>query len=263
MKKLVIFVILMFATLSGNAGLAESFTIINTGSKTGGFNAMLTILGKTINHNYVQAGNPIIGASYFDKEVNVITAWSTEWPGNNPQIPRIKVNEDNIIALAVYETVLCSRKFNSLDAFRGKTIKIGTWGESTGVPRFISSLGKKLNAKFTIVPYSGSGDIARGFLGGDIDTVFVTQSKQSKIEKDGKCIAFSSKGELDFAFVDAILLINGELGNHLEARKAMLYAVNTEEWQTALDGVVVYVPNGTNDTELLNKYNNAVKFNNN
>ena len=43
----------------------------------------------------------------------------------------------------------------------------------------------------------------------------------------------------------------------------MLYAVNTEEWQTALDGVVVYVPNGTNDTELLNKYNNAVKFNNN
>jgi len=262
MKKLVISVILMFATLSGNAGSTETFTIVNTGSKTGGFNAMLTMLGKTINHNYVQAENPIIGASYFD-DVNVITAWSTEWPGNNAQIPRIKVNEDNIIALTVYETVLCSRKFNSLDAFRGKTIKIGTWGESTGVPRFISSLGKKLNAKFTIVPYSGSGDIARGFLGGDIDTVFVTQSKQSKIEKDGKCIAFSSRGELDFAFVDAILLINGESGNKIKVRKAMLYAVNTEEWQTAQDGVVVYVPNGTNDTELLNKYNNAVKFNNN
>jgi len=262
MKKLVIFVILMFATLSGNAGLAESFTIINTGSKTGGFNAMLTILGKTINHNYVQAGNPIIGASYFDKEVNVITAWSTEWPGNNPQIPRIKVNEDNIVALTVYETILCSREFKAIDSLKG-SVKIGTWGDSPAVAKFIKSLGNKLGAKFTIVPYGGSGDIARGFLGGDIDTVFVTQSKQSKIEKDGKCIAFSSKGELDFAFVDAILLINGELGNHLEARKAMLYAVNTEEWQTALDGVVVYVPNGTNDTELLNKYNNAVKFNNN
>ena len=262
MKKLVIFVILMFATLSGNAGLAESFTIINTGSKTGGFNAMLTMLGKTINHNYVQAGNPIIGASYFDKEVNVITAWSTEWPGNNPQIPRIKVNEDNIVALTVYETVLCSRKFKAIDSLKG-SVKIGTWGDSPAVAKFIKSLGNKLGAKFTIVPYGGSGDIARGFLGGDIDTVFVTQSKQSKIEKDGKCIAFSSKGELDFAFVDAILLINGELGNNLEARKAMLYAVNTEEWQTAQDGVVVYVPNGTNDTELLNKYNNAVKFNNN
>ena len=115
------------------------------------------------------------------------------------------------------------------------------------------------------MPYGGSGDIVRGFLGKDVDTVFVTQSKQHKIEKNGngKCFAFSSKGELDFAFVDAILLINGELGNNLEARKAMLYAVNTEEWQTAQDGVAVYVPNGTNDTELLTKYNNAVKFNNN
>ena len=262
MKKLIISVILMFATLSVSAGLAETFTIINTGSKTGGFNAMLTMLGKTINHNYVQAGNPIVGASYFDKEVNVITAWSTEWPGNNPQIPRIKVNEDNIVALTVYETVLCSRKFKAIDSLKG-SVKIGTWGDSPAVAKFIKSLGKKLGIKYTIVPYGGSGDIARGFLGKDVDTVFVTQSKQSKIEKDGKCIAFSSKGELDYAFVDAILLINGELGNKIEARKAMLYTINTVEWQTTQAGSVVYVPNGTNDTELLNKYNNAVKFNNN
>jgi len=261
MKKLVISVILMFATLSGNAGLAESFTIINTGSKTGGFNFMLTMLGKTLNHNYIQAGNPIVGASYFS-DVNIITAWSTEWPGGDPQIPIVKVNENNIVALTVYETVLCSRKFKSINSLKG-SVKIGTWGDSPAVAKFIKSLGNKLGAKFTIVPYGGSGDIVRGFLGKDVDTVFVTQSKQPKIEKYGRCFAFSSKGELDFAFVDAILLINGELGNHLEARKAMLYAVNTEEWQTAQDGVVVYVPNGTNDTELLNKYNNAVKFNNN
>jgi len=261
MKKLSILIISIFVAFSINAGSTEKFTIVNTGSKTGGFNAMLTMLGKTINHNYVQAENPIIGASYFD-DVNVITAWSTEWPGNNPQIPRIKVNEDNIVALTVYETILCSREFKTIDSLKG-SVKIGTWGDSPAVAKFIKSLGDKLDVKFTIVPYGGSGDITRGYLGGDIDTVFVTQSKQSKIEKDGKCIAFSSKGELDFAFIDAILLINGELGNKIEARKAMLYTINTEEWQTTQDGVAVYVPNGTNDTELLTKYNNAVKFNNN
>jgi len=262
MKKLVISVILMFATLSGNAGSTETFTIVNTGSKTGGFNAMLTMLGKTINHNYVQAENPIIGASYFD-DVNVITAWSTEWPGDNKQIPKLKVKEDNIVALTVYETILCSRLGEAAFHKNRNALKIGTWGDSPAVTKFIESLGKKHGVKFVIVPYDGSGAITRGFLGGDVDTVFVTQSKQSKIEKDGKCFAFSSKGQLDFAFIDAILLINGELGNKIEARKAMLYTINTEEWQTTQDGVAVYVPNGTNDTELLTKYNNAVKFNNN
>jgi hypothetical protein len=261
MKKLSILLISIFVAFNINAGSIAKFTIVNTGSKTGGFNAMLTMIGKTLNHSYVQAGNPMVAASYFNK-VNVITTWSTEWPGDN-SLPKVKVGKNNIVALTVYETTLCSRKFNSLDAFSGKTIKIGTWGESTGVSGFISSLGKKLNAKFIIVPYSGSGDIARGFLGGDIDTVFITQSKQQKIEKDGKCIAFSSKGELDFAWIDAILLINGESGTEIEARKAMLYAINTQEWQTAQAGVATYVPNGTNDELVLNKYNMAVKFNSN
>ena len=248
-----LFLSLFFVMISWVA-LASEFNVVNTGSQSGGFNATLTMVSKNLDHKYIQAGNPVVAESHFGMD-NVVTIWSSEWTE-----PKVYVNEDNIVSLLVFETVLCSRKFDSFQSMSGKSIKIGSWGNQP-VKKFLKALGKTHNISFTVVPYKGSGNITKGFLGKDVDTVFVTESKRKKIEVEGKCFASSSSGELLYSFVDAILLFNGNNGAKKASRRAVESATKTDEWKTAMSGVAVYVPNTSNQTDVLNKFLMAQEFN--
>ena len=188
MKKYIIISILtLFFT---NVSYAGSTTMVNAGSDSGAFHQMLSMIGDDLNSDFVQANNPVIAGSHFDKK-NVLTAWSTEWPGDS-SLPSVIMDENTIVAVSAYETILCSRAYNSLSEMNG-TIKIATWGESPAVAKFLEDLGNANNVNFEIVPYDGSGATTRGYLGKDADTIFTIQTKQSKVEADGNCFAFSSE----------------------------------------------------------------------
>lgn len=236
-------------------------TIVNTGSDSGGFKAVLSMIGDKIDNDFIEAGNPIVAKSYFDRS-DVITMWSTEWPGN-PEMPKVDLNEDTIVALQVYETILCSREFSSMDEMKGKSIKIATWGESPAVSKFIDNLAADLGAEMTIVPYDGSGATTRGYLGGDADTIFTIQTKQSKVEADGKCFAFSADGDLDFAFVDVILSVNASVENVAKYRETVDSLSKTEAWEGAFAGTMTYVVNADNAASIVSKTNAAIKLNSN
>lgn len=249
------------AFLASTATIQAQTTIVNTGSDSGGFKAVLSMIGEKIDNDFIEAGNPIIASSYFDRS-NVLTMWSTEWPGN-PDIPSAELNENTIIALQVYETILCSREFSSVEDMSGKDIKIATWGDSSAVAKFISGFADGLNATMTIVPYDGSGSTVRGYLGGDADTIFTIQTKQSKVEVDGKCFAFSASGDLAFAFVDVILSVNADAKSVDTYRDVVSELSQTEAWATSFEGTMTYVVNADNAASIVSKTLAAVALNSN
>ncbi len=250
------FFLVAFATVA-NAGT----TVVNPGSDSGGFHAVLSMINSEIKGDFVQAGNPVVAGQHLDKE-NVLTIWSTEWPGN-PETPRVDFSEETIVGLQVYETVLCSREFITMKDMKGKHVKIATWGDSPAVEKFIDNMAKDLGAHFDIVPYEGSGATTRGYLGGDADTIFTTQTKQSKVEADGFCFATSQTGDLDFAFVDVILSVNATDDNVKMYRQAVSELSQTDEWKSSFDGTVTYVVNDTNASDILNKVESAIELNSN
>ena len=243
--------------LWSHTAFAGQTNIINAGSDSGAFHQVLTMIGNKVDHKFVQAGNPIIACKHFEKS-NVLTMWSTEWPGDE-SMPSVVMDKNTIVAVQAYETILCSRKYNSIEEMSGQTVKIATWGDSPVIKKFLDGLG----IDFVIVPYGGSGDTVRGYLGKDADTIFTIQTKQSKVEADGNCFAFSANGDLDFAFVDVLLAVNAENGAVEEFRNIVLELSNTEAWQTAFEGTATYVLNDDNKDSLINKVNAAIELNSN
>ena len=245
-----------------NTSFAGSTTVVNAGSDSGAFHQILTMISEKLdNANVIQANNPVVAGTHFDKG-NVLTMWSTEWPGDKT-LPSVIMDKNTIVGVTAYETILCSRVYKSLSDMSGKNIKIATWGKSPAVEKFMSDLSKSNNFTFEIVPYDGSGATTRGYLGKDADTIFTIQTKQTKVEADGNCFAFSSKGDLQFAFVDVILAVNPKNGALEEFRKAVSELSMTEAWQTAFAGSATYVMNNDNATSLVNKVEAAVTLNSN
>ena len=254
MKK---YIITLLMLLWSHTAFAGQTTIVNPGSDSGAFHQILTMIGDKIDHKFIQANNPIIASKHFDKG-NVLTMWSTEWPSDE-SLPSVTMDMHSIVAVTAYETILCSRTFNSLSDMSGKTIKIATWGDSPVVSKFINNLGKANNITFEIVPYGGSGDTVRGYLGKDADTIFTIQTKQSKIEADGTCFAFSANGDLDFAFVDVILSVNASNGALEEYRNIVKELSITEAWLSAVP--TTYVLDNENAESLIYKVNAAIELN--
>jgi hypothetical protein len=186
--------------------------------------------------------------------------WSTEWPGND-SLPSVVIDVNTIIAVQAYETILCSRTYTSLEEMSGQTIKIATWGDSPAITKFINGLGDDNNVNFKVVPYGGSGDTVRGYLGKDADTIFTIQTKQSKVEVDGVCFAFSAKGDLDFAFIDVILAVNADEAAVNEYRQVVSDLSQTEAWKTAFAGTLTQVVNEDNAEALVKKVAAAIELN--
>ena len=255
MKKLLIAVMLLLLPISAFAG--STTTIVNAGSNDGAFRTVLTMIGDKINHTFVQANNPIIADKHFNKK-NVLTMWSTEWPGDET-LPTVEINKDTIVAVTAYETILCSRTYSSVSEMSGQTVKIATWGDSPVVKKFLDNYGTANNITFEIVPYDGSGATTRGYLGKDADTIFTIQTKQAKVEADGKCIAFSANGDLDFAFVDVILSVNASNGALEEYRNVVKELSITEAWLSAVP--TTYVLDNENAESLVYKVNAAIELN--
>ena len=243
--------------LWSHMAFAGQTTIVNAGSDSGAYHQVLTMIGDKIDHKFVQANNPIVASKHFDKG-NVLTMWSTEWPGDE-SMPSVEMDMHSIVAVQAYETILCSRTYNSMEEMSGQTVKIATWGDSPVVKKFLDSLG----INFEIVPYGGSGDTVRGYLGKDADTIFTIQTKQSKVEADGNCFAFSANGDLDFAFVDVIMGVNADHDMVKSWRKVVSELSTTEAWQSAFAGTATYVLDCDNAPALINKVNAAIELNSN
>ena len=256
MKKILLSFIFSITTF---ASAYAGTTVVNTGSDGGGFHTALTFINKQIQGDFVQAGNPVIAGSHFDKD-NVVTMWSTEWPGNS-ETPRVTMDENTIIGLQVYETVLCSRKFSSMDDMKGKNIKIATWGDSPAVEKFVKKMSDDLGSEISIVPYDGSGATTRGYLGGDADTIFTTATKQKKVEADGTCFATSQAGQLDFAFVDVILSVNASTDTVSQYRHILWSVSQSDEWKNSFEGTETYVVNSENTDMIVEKVKSAVELN--
>ena len=260
MKKYII-TLVMLLLLPFTAFAKDITTIINAGSDSGAYKTVLIMSGDKIDHNFIQANNPIIASKYFNKK-NIITMWSTEWPGDE-SMPSVIMDENTIVAVQAYETILCSRTYTSVNEMSGLTIKIATWGDSPVVKRFLDNYGTANNITFEIIPYGGSGDTVRGYLGKDADTIFTIQTKQSKVEADGNCFAFSANNDLEFAFVDVILSVNAENGAVKEYRQIVSKLSTTEAWQTAFAGTATYVLDNGNKSSLVNKVKVAIELNSN
>jgi len=194
LKIMLILMSMLFSTMA-----YAQVQIINPGSQEGVFRQILSTIGDSTDHNFVQADNPVTAYTYIEGAEGgtepILTIWSSEWPGDD-SLKSPKVSKDNIVALMTYETLMCSRAYNSLEDMSGQTVKIATWG-SEPVAKFLKNLGAKYNVNFVVVPYSGSGSTTKGYVGKDADTVFTITSRQAALEEDGsKCIAFSEKGQL-------------------------------------------------------------------
>ena len=147
MKRLILTVMLLLLPISAFAGTT---TIVNAGSNDGAFRTVLTMIGDKINHTFVQANNPVIAEKHFNKK-NVLTMWSTEW--TDETLPTVEMNENTIVAVTAYETILCSRTYSSVSEMSGQTIKIATWGDSPVVKKFLDNYGTANNITFEINLY--------------------------------------------------------------------------------------------------------------
>jgi hypothetical protein len=239
MKKVITTIVAMcFATTL----YAQSVTIVNPGSEEGVFRQVLSLIGEQIDHKFIQANNPVTASAYV-KNDNVLSMWSSEWPGN-PNIQSPAINQGNVLALMTLETLMCSRNFKSLNDMAGKKIKIATWG-SPPVAKFLKRLGNTLGATFVVIPYDGSGSMVKGYIAGDADTVFTVTSRQTVLEKDPgtTCFAFSQTGDLKFRFVDAIITVNASADVHTKLQKIVMKLSNTKDWNTKFSGTITTIGN--------------------
>jgi hypothetical protein len=238
MNKLITTLAAIFIATSAHAEI----TIVNPGSEEGAFRQVLTTIGQEVEHDFVQANNPVTAYSYIDNaSTPVLTVWSSEWPGDaDMQSPAI--DADNLVALMTYETMMCSRQFANLDAMAGQDVKIATWG-SEPVAKFLTVLGIEKDINFIVVPFGGSGSTTKGYLGGDADTVFTITTRQGAIEQDNatSCIAFSTDGDLGFRFVDAIATVNADKVTTNNIRNIVTELSTTQEWKDKFSGTVTYV----------------------
>jgi hypothetical protein len=238
MNKLITTLAAIFIATSAHAEI----TIVNPGSEEGAFRQVLTTIGQEVEHDFVQANNPVTAYSYIDgASTPVLTVWSSEWPGDaDMQSPAI--GADNLVALMTYETMMCSRQFANLDAMAGQDVKIATWG-SEPVAKFLTVLGIEKDINFIVVPFGGSGSTTKGYLGGDADTVFTITTRQGAIEQDNatSCIAFSTDGDLGFRFVDAIATVNADKVTTNNIRNIVTELSTTQEWKDKFSGTVTYV----------------------
>jgi len=226
------------------AGFAQAeMTIVNPGSQEGAFRQVLTTLGEKVDHKFIQANNPVTASAYMEND-NILTIWSSEWPGNS-DIDSPKITGKNLVALMTYETLMCSREFKSLDSMKGKTVKIATWG-SDPVAKFLKNLGKQYKINFVVVPFSGSGSTTKGYLGMDANTVFTITTKQNALleDKATTCYAFSEKGDLGFRFVDAIITVNANQNTTDDLRVIVDLLSEQQPWQDKFSGTSTYIGEG-------------------
>jgi len=232
---------------------AGELQIVNPGSEEGIFRQVLSKLGATVDHDFIQANNPITAYSYFGKN-DTLTMWSSEWPGD-PKFKSPTITNKNLIGLMTYETLMCSREFKSIEEMAGKEVKIATWG-SNPVKKYLESLGETHNINFVVVPYDGSGSMVKGFIGLDADTIFTVTTREKAILDSGgvNCFAYSVDGDLNFRFVDAIVAISND-NALIESLRINLNALsNTKEWQDTFSGSYTYV-----GSEYINMFNQAVE----
>lgn len=236
MKKFITALTAMFIATSANAEIL----IVNPGSEEGAFRQVLTEIGNKIDHQFVQANNPVTASTYLAKG-NALTIWSSEWPGD-PKMPSVEVSEDTLVALMTYETMMCSREFTTLEDLNGQEVKIATWG-SAPVAKFLENLEQTTGATFTVVPFGGSGSTTKGYLAGDADTVFTITTRQTAIEEDANttCFAFSEAGDLGFRFVDAINTVWVDKNITTELRAIVGNLSMTPEWQDKFSGTRTYI----------------------
>lgn len=252
MKRLIITFFTLFFT---SAAVAEPLQFVNAGSEQGAFRQILTDIGETIEHYFVQASNPVVASKHLQKG-NSLTIWSSEWPGNK-EIDSPKIDQSNIAALMTYETVMCSREFSSFEEMKGKDVKIATWG-SKPVATFLEQLGQQIDVNFVVVPYDGSGSTTRGYLGNDASTVFTITSRETALIEDNKtkCFAYSGKGDLKFRFVDAIITVGTDNSVTQKINSLITELSSTVGWADKYSGSTVY----TKDSEeMLIIFNEAVK----
>ena len=254
MKKIMLIIMSMFFATS----LYAEVLVVNPGSQEGAFRQVLTTINTELDADFVQADNPVTAYSYIegtDSTELVVTIWSSEWPGDD-KLKSPAITKDNIVALMTYETLMCSRQFNSLEDMNGKTVKIATWG-SEPVANFLKNLGAKHNVTFEVVPYGGSGSTTKGYIAKDANSVFTITSRQAALEEDGsKCIAFSQKGDLGFRFLDAIITVNANDAFVNELRSTVKNLSTTTEWNDKFKGSVTYIGNGSD--KHINTFNEAV-----
>lgn len=244
-------------SLFGTVSHADELTVVNAGSEEGAFRQVLSRVAANEEHTFVQANNPLVASRFFDQP-NVVTVWSSEWPSNE-EFNSPEVNEDTLVALMTYETLICSREFSSLEEMRGNTVKISTWGSSS-VAAFMTDLSNETGIDFVVVPYDGSGSTVRGYLGGDADTVFTIVSRQTAIQEDAStsCFAFSANGDIQFQFVDAITTVNADTETVDHLRNVVSDLSVTEDWANTFAGTETYVLSEENQDRLLKIFENAV-----
>jgi hypothetical protein len=233
---------ILFASILATSANAETINIVNPGSEEGAFRQVLTTIGEKVEHNFVQANNPVTAYSYFNDK-NILTIWSSEWPGDT-ELKSPEITEDNIVALMTYETLMCSREYKTLDELSGQQIKIATWG-SEPVAKFLTALGSDIGADFIVVPFSGSGSTTKGYIAGDANTVFTITTRRTALEEDDQttCFAFSETGDLGFRFVDAIVTINSDSGVTELLRNTVDELRQTENWKEKFSGTSTYIGN--------------------
>ena len=237
MKNLITLLAAMFIATSAHAEM----TIVNPGSEGGAFRQVLSTIGEHVDHKFVQANNPVTAWSYIDGASDVLTVWSSEWPGD-AELTSPVIDGSNLVALMTYETMMCSRQFASMDAMSGKDVKIATWG-SEPVAKFLSALGAKHNINFVVVPFGGSGSTTKGYIAGEADTVFTITTRQGAIEEDSatSCIAFSADGDLGFRFVDAIATVGADSATTENLRGVVEKLSITTSWNDQFSGTATYV----------------------
>lgn len=231
---------------------ANEIQIVNPGSEEGAFRQVLTLIGSTFEHDFIQANNPITAYSYFEDK-DTLTMWSSEWPGDS-SFKSPAISEKNLIGLISYETLMCSREFESIDSMANKDVKIATWG-SEPVKKYLEILGKEKNINFIVVPYDGSGSMVKGFVGLDADTIFTITTRENAILESGKvnCFAYSTNGDLDFRFVDALIAITNKSELVEMLRENLLQLSTSTEWQKSFAGSYTYV-----GPEYIEMFNTAV-----
>lgn len=252
-KKLISLAVALAISSSVFAG--TKLNVVNPASADGGTRQVLAAVSDGFETELTQAGNPV-NASSMLATTNTLTVWSSEWPGN-AKIKSPAVTSDNTIGVILYETAMCSREFTSLAEMRGKTVKIATWGH-VHASKFLKTFGAQHNVNFTIVPYSGSGAIAMGYIGGDANTTFLTESKASTVNKDGKttCFVSSLKNQIDFRFVDAIIALNTDATVTNELRASLAKQSASASWKEKLYGTRTFVGGGVDN---LKYYFDSVK----
>lgn len=233
------YLIIGAALLYSTAAMADSITILNSGSKTGGFSMQSTAysqdLAKDFDITLVNPGDRCVALGNLLPKITgpVLMPWASDYEavGRDGACVTFDINQGTVVRYDTSPVYICTRG-GDITKDSGK---VGHTVPANGpLARVITELNKELGTSHLPVVYDGSGDARLAIINGEVDYALLSKKHtgivmeadssincDTSLAVDGLAASTGNK-KLAFGFDTVWLVLNADANTTNKIKMSMM-----------------------------------------